>query len=254
MNNLKAIKLEEDMFPKTFTNFIKKDFGILFYNENNKNSYDSNHALIYKNKIKDLGSVLEFITEFYNRMNISPSIYQAVEDEGYFKKNIVIFEKHGYSVWSECPYNFMLLTDDNNIKCDNQLDIQLITVWDERIETDICIPSNEMHEIEVIRKSIICENHWVFIGYTEGKAVAITYFHVSEYDCCRFDYIIISKDYRKKGFARELLSYVVDYCNENNIKNCFQWPAHESSERICYEAGFRHLFSAEVGRASYNVK
>lgn len=254
MNNIKAIKLEEDMFPKAFTNFIEKDFGILFYNEHNKNSYDSNHALIYKNKIRDLGSVLDFITEFYTNMNINPNIYQAVEDEGYFKENEAIFKKYGYSVWVEGPNNFMILTDENNIKSNNQLDIKLITEWDERIAADICIPSKESHEIEVIKSSINCTNHRVFVGYKESKAVAITYFHISEYDCCRFDYIIVSKDYRNKGYARELLSYVTDFCRENNLKNCFQWPAHKTSETICYEAGFRHLFSAEAGRASYNVK
>lgn len=254
MNNIKSIKLEEDMFPKAFSNFAEKDFGILFYNEHNKNSYDSNHALIYKNKITDLGAVLDLITEFYINMNISPNIYQAVEDEGYFKENEDIFKEHGYSVWIEGPNNFMILNAENNIKISNELDINLITEWDERIATDICIPSNESHEIEVIKNCINCKNYRVFIGYTEGKAVAITYFHVSEYDCCRFDYIIISKDYRKKGYAKELLSHVTDFCRENRLKNCFQWPAHKTSEKICYEAGFRYLFSAEAGHASYNAK
>jgi len=251
MNNIKAIMLEEDMFPKAFTNFSEKDFGVLFYNEQNKNSYDSNHALINKNKITDLGSVLDFITEFYTKMNINPNVYQAVEDEGYFKENEVVLKKHGYSIRIEGPNNIMILTGENNIKSNSQLDIKLITEWDERIATDICIPSDESHEIEVIKNSIKCINHRVFVGYAEGKAVAIVYFHISEYDCCRFDYIIISKDYRKKGYAREILSYATDFCRENNLKNCFQWPAHETSERICYEAGFRHLFSAEAGRASY---
>lgn len=254
MNNIEAIKLEEDMFPKTFSNFVEKDFGILFYNENNKNSYDSNHAVIYKNRTTDLVSALDFITEFYTSMNISPNIYQAVEDEGYFKENEALFKKHGYSVWTEGPNSFMTLTGENNIKSSNQLEIKLVTEWDERIATDICIPSDESHEIEVIKSSINSTNHKVFVGYKENKAVAITYFHVSEYDCCRFDYIIISKDYREKGYARELLSSATDFCRENNLKNCFQWPAHKTSERICYEAGFRHLFSAEAGRASYDRK
>ncbi len=254
MNNIKAIKLEEDMFPKTFTNFVEKDFGILFYDEDNKNSYDSNHALIYKDKISDLGSVLQVITKFYTKMNINPNIYQALDDEGYFKRNEAIFKKHGYSVWVEGPNNFMVLTAENNIKISKQLDIKLITEWDERIATDICIPSNENHEIEVIKNCLKCKDYRFFIGYKENKAVAITYFHVSEYDCCRFDYIIISKDYRNKGYARELLSYVTDFCRENNLLNCFQWPAHKTSERICYEAGFRHIFSTEAGRASYKGK
>jgi GNAT superfamily N-acetyltransferase len=253
VNNKKGIQLEEDMFPKAFTNYVEKDFGILFYNERNKDSYDSNHALIYKNKITDLGSVLNLITEFYTSRNINPNIYQAVEDEGYFKENEALFNKYGYSAWIEGPNNFMVLSAENNIESNKQLDIKLVTEWDERIATDIFIPSNESYEIEVIKNSMDCKEYRFFIGYKEGKAVAATYFHLSEYDCCRFDYIIISKDYRNKGYARELLSYVTDFCRTNDFKNCFQWPAHKTSERICYEAGFRHLFSAEAGRASYNL-
>ena len=147
-----------------------------------------------------------------------------------------------------------MLTAENQIKRSSQPDIRLIAEWDSRIASDICIPSDESHEIEVIKSSIKCKNYKVFVGYIEDKAVAITYFHTSEYNCCRFDYIIVSNDYRGKGYAREILSYVTDFCRENNIKNCFLWPAHKTSERICYEAGFRHQFYSEAGRATYTEK
>jgi hypothetical protein len=52
MDFIKSIKLEEDMFPKTFTDFVEKDFEILFYNQQNKISHDSNHAVIYKSRRK----------------------------------------------------------------------------------------------------------------------------------------------------------------------------------------------------------
>jgi len=251
MNSIEAIMLEEDLFPKTFTDFIEKEFGILFYNEDNKISHDSNHALIYKSKVKDLGTTLDFITDFYKKLKIGPRIYQAVDDEGYFKENESIFNKHGYSVWLEGPNDLMVLTAENTINITNQLDIKLVTEWDDRIAIDICIPSDEQHEIEVIKNSIKNINHRVFVGYIGNKAAAITYFHISEFDCCRFDYIIIAKEYRNRGYARNLLSYATDYCRKNNLKNCFQWPAHKTSEIICYEAGFRHLLTVEAGRAAY---
>ncbi|MDF2542426.1 MAG: hypothetical protein K0S47_2144 [Herbinix sp.] len=251
MDQIKAIKLEEDMFPKTFTNCTETEYGVLFYNGQNKSSYDSNHALIYKDRVSDLNTVLTSITDFYLKMRINPNIYQAVEDEGYFKENEAIFHQHGYKVWIEGPDNFMVLSAENQINSKYQLDIKLITKWDERIASDICIPSEEEHEIDVIKASVSNPCYRVFVGYHGEKAVAITYFHLSDYDCCRFDYILISKEHREQGYARELLSYVTDYCREQQLKNCFQWPAHKTSEKICYEAGFRHLFYAEAGRASY---
>ena len=46
--NLLKIYREEDLFPREFTVFAEREYGLLFYNENNKDSYDSNHAIIFK--------------------------------------------------------------------------------------------------------------------------------------------------------------------------------------------------------------
>ena len=49
--NLSDCYLEEDLFPKIFTDYEERDYGILFYNEDNKDSFDSNHAVIYKDQV-----------------------------------------------------------------------------------------------------------------------------------------------------------------------------------------------------------
>jgi len=245
------IEIEEDLFPKTFTNFIEKDYGILFYNEKNKDSFDSNHALIYKDKIIDLVETLNEISEFYLSKDIKPSIYQATGDLDYFNQNSEIFLSCGYKVWSHDTLDFMVLKNKNKIVKSNELEIKILNKWDDRIATDICIPSNEEHEIEVMRNSIHSDREIVFVGYKDDKAVAITYIHESDLDVCRFDYILISKDERFKGYAKELLSYVVDYCRDNKIKNCFAWPAHDVSYNLLCKAGFESIFNIDVGRASY---
>jgi len=252
INIRKAIMQEEDIFPKVFTNYRIEPYGILFYNELNKTSYDSNHAVIYRNEVLNLGEVLDQITAFYQSKDIHPSIYQAVIDEGYFQEEKDIFRAKGYNTWVEEPANFMLLNNSNKIFVQKTIDVRLVTEWDKRIATDICIPSNEEYEIEVFKQSVKDDDSKVFVGYVGNKAVAITRLHLSEYDCCRFDYILVSKNDRKNGYARELLSYVTDYCRDKGIKNCYQWPAHKTSEKLCHEAGFRSLFKSEIARASYS--
>ena len=61
---LDKIYREEDLFPREITTYEERDYGILFYNEQNKDSYDSNHALIYREKITDLDAVLRDIVGF----------------------------------------------------------------------------------------------------------------------------------------------------------------------------------------------
>ena len=52
-----SIKQEEIDFPKRFSSYVEKEYGILFYMEDNKDSYDGNHACIYPQRITDLGAV-----------------------------------------------------------------------------------------------------------------------------------------------------------------------------------------------------
>ena len=46
--NLQDCYIEEDLFPKIFTKAEERDYGILFYNTENKDSFDSNYAVIYE--------------------------------------------------------------------------------------------------------------------------------------------------------------------------------------------------------------
>lgn len=251
MDLKKRIELEEDLFPKIFTNYIDKEYGGLFYNEGNKVSYDSNHALIYKDKVVNLEKTLNDITDFYMSKGINPNIYQASEDNGYFESNEEIFLSCGYNVWTEESLDLMVLANENRITKTKNLDIKIVSEWDERIATDICIPCEEEYEIEVIKSGIKAKNEIVFVAYKNDKAVAITYIHTSEFDVCRYDYILVAKGERNKGYARELVSYVVEYCKDKNIENCFTWPAHRGSQKILEEAGFESFFHINIARASY---
>ena len=48
---LEKMYIEEDLFPREITSYETRYYGLLFYNEDNKDSYDSNHAIIYKERI-----------------------------------------------------------------------------------------------------------------------------------------------------------------------------------------------------------
>ena len=81
---LRDCYVEEDLFPKIFTKYEERDYGILFYNTENKDSFDSNHAVIYKDKIQDLQQVLADIVRFYKTKGIRPIIYQSMLDDNWF--------------------------------------------------------------------------------------------------------------------------------------------------------------------------
>lgn len=77
--NLKNCYIEEDLFPKIFTKYEERDYGILFYNTENKDSFDSNHAVIYRERIQNL-QVISDIADFYKAKGRRPIIYQSMLD------------------------------------------------------------------------------------------------------------------------------------------------------------------------------
>lgn len=47
MNYKECILKEEAEFPKLYASYVEKEFGIMFYMDNNKNLHDGNHAILY---------------------------------------------------------------------------------------------------------------------------------------------------------------------------------------------------------------
>jgi hypothetical protein len=250
MNLQEAILKEELEFPKLFASIEEKEYGILFFNEDDRNSHDSNHAILYPDRIIDFEQVILDIKAFYLKRNLIPRIYQPFTD-GYFSDREAVLTKNKYHVEIFGKSKFMLLSAENTIHVQRRLDIRRITKWNEQIASDVYLPSGEDYAVEVEKNSLKNNCYYLFAGYLGREIAALVSFHKSEHPCTRFDYIETAPKFRGNGYARELLSYTADYCRKNNLLNCFQWPAHKTSEKICYEAGFRTLFEAGTGEAVY---
>jgi len=241
-----GIRQEEIDFPRRFASFVEKDYGVLYYMDENKDSYDGNHAWIYPEKIGDLGTVLDDIYEFYQAKGIHCSIYHPFVKD-YFKDNQDILMQHGYRYVPEPDHRVMILSSENQIGTNHALEFRALTQWDERVANDILIPSGEPWEVDVTRDRLKYDGSYLFVGYLGEKAVVYSDIHVSEHGNTRFDYIVTAKEYRGKGYASELLSFIIEFCKKRGFKNCWQWAG--PSEHICYRAGFRESFTMEAGWA-----
>lgn len=240
---------EEDLFPREITFWEEREYGFLFYNEDNKDSYDSNHALIFKNRISDLNQVLEDIVKFYIEKGVKPIIYQSISDDGYFEDIKDILSDYGFKSWSESQ-RYMVLSERNTIAPNAEITVHKVTEWQEIYGSEIFEKAEEPWEIAVAKKVLDNRNTLFFVAYYNEKPVGMTYAHVRD-DVCRVDYLLVSKEHRNIGVGRALINGFVEYCKFNQIENCFLWPDGETAERIYYEAGFRHVDTKQAGRASY---
>ncbi|MDR1262159.1 MAG: GNAT family N-acetyltransferase [Oscillospiraceae bacterium] len=251
-NQQKAIlRQEENEFPKLFTHYSKTDYGYLFYNEGNKDSYDSNHAILLPERVEDLGVVLNDVTAFYTNKGITPAIYHPLKRD-YFEKHKNMFSNHGYSVSLEPDRRVFVLSDDSCIVWNDSLDVRRISGWDNRITEHILIPNDQEYEAAVSMEKLKHEGCFVFAGYCGEKAVVYADFHVSPLGCTHFDYIVTAKDERGKGYARQLMHKVTQFCRDQNFPLCATWFANATSERLNIDAGFRATnLCFEAGHATY---
>lgn len=250
-NKMDFIKMykEEDFFPREITQYEEREYGLLFFDDMNKDSYDSNHAVIFKDKIHNLGQVLFDIIAFYKEKGVKPIIYQSINDDGYFEANKSVLLDYGFECWSEMQ-KYMVLSEKNAINPNRDVIVQKVTEWKDEYEQEIFEKASEPWEIDVVRKALRNSNTLFFVAFYNGRPVGMTHCHITD-EICRVDYLLVSKECRNIGVARAIINCFVEYCKVNKINNCYLWPDGETAEKIYFDAGFRIVEIKQAGRATF---
>lgn len=240
--------LEEDLFPREFTHAAPRPWGILYHNEENPDSYDSNHALIYRDRVDDLPAVLAEIADFYLSRGMQPVIYQSILDDGWFGEIGAELAAAGFRSGQE-KQHWMLLTEDSAITA--SADVRRVSAWTDDLAVHLYEAAGEPWEIAVARRQLENVNTLYFAAYVQDKPVGAIYGHVNGAGICRIDYLLVATAHRGRGLGRALTHAFVTHCRENGIP-CALWPDGDTPRRIYEEAGFRFVRTLLAGRASWN--
>jgi len=238
---------EEDLFPREFTHVTERPWGTLFHNAANPDSYDSNHALIYRDKVDDLPAVLAEIVDFYRARGMRPIIYQSILDDGWFGEIAEELAAAGFRSWQEAQH-WMLLSADSAIRA--EADVRRVTAWTDDLATHLYEAAGEPWEIAVARRQLENANTLYFAAYVDDKPVGAIYGHVNDEGICRIDYLLVATAHRGRGLGRALTHFFVTHCRENGIP-CALWPDGDTPRRIYEEAGFRFVRTMMAGRAAW---
>ena len=236
---------EEDLFPREFTQAIPRPWGILYHNPENPDSYDSNHALIFRNRVDDLPAVLAEIADFYRSRGLRAIIYQSILDDGWFGEIETELSAAGYRSWQEVQ-QWMLLSADSAITA--TADVRRVTGWTEDLAVHLYEAAGAPWEIAVARRQLENSNTLYFAAFVDGKPVGAIYGHVNAEGICRIDYLLVATAHRGRGLGRALTHAFVCHCRAHAIP-CALWPDGDIPRRIYLEAGFRDTGILRAGRA-----
>ena len=243
---------EEDLFPREFTHVTERPWGNLCHNADNPDSYDSNHALIYRDRVADLPAVLREIADFYLSRGIKPVIYQSILDDGWFGEIAEELSAAGFRSWQE-EQHWMLLDAESAIVPDASADIRRVVRWTDELAVHLYQAAGEPWEIAVAKRQLDNPNTLFFAAYADGHPVGAIYGHVNGEGLCRIDYLLVATAHRGRGLGRALTHCFVTHCRENRIP-CALWPDGDTPRRIYEEAGFRYVRTLLAGRASWMGK
>lgn len=241
---------EEDFFPREFTCAIERPWGMLYHHADNPDSYDSNHALIFRDKVDDLPAVLAEIANFYHTRGTKPIIYQSILDDGWFGEIAAELAAEGYRSWQE-EQHWMVLREESRISPAPTADIRRIAAWTDDLAVHLYEAAGEPWEIAVARHQLQNANTLYFAAYDQGKPVGAIYGHVNDEGICRIDYLLVATAHRGRGLGRALTHAFVQHCRRDNIP-CALWPDGDTPRRIYEEAGFRFVRTRMAGRAVWN--
>lgn len=237
---------EEDLFPCEFARAERRSWGILYHHADNPDSFDSNHALLYRTPAADLPPILAEIKAFYRGIGARPVIYQSILDDGWFGDIAPEMAAAGFRSWLE-PQHWMLLTADSAIRA--RADVRRVTAWTDDLAEHLFRAAGEPWEIAVAKRQLANPNTLFFAAYADEKPVGAIYGHVNAGGICRIDYLLVATAHRGRGLGRALTHAFVTHCRGNALP-CALWPDGDTPRRIYEEAGFRYVRTLMAGRAS----
>lgn len=229
----RLIKAEID-YPGLFSTRFEKPWGMIFMNPDNPTSHDSNHAVITHGRAYK--KILKEITTYFESHKVTPRIYGA-----YREKQLKVLEplltERGFAIEKSADH-LMFHQTGRNRRYPSRLVFKRQQSYDEALFKQLYEPDEWAYSLPVQKVSVTNAHFHIFVGYLEGVPVVTSTLSDFSNGLYRLDDVVTVPAYRKHGFAREMLSFLVDYFEENIQGFLYLWVIDPSAQKIYEEVGF----------------
>lgn len=223
-------------FPQRFASMVNKNYGLIFWNEGNKASHDSNHAVI----TDPLGveSSLRDIEFFYKSKGISPRIYSALK-AGELERIGPSLENHGFTLQMK-ENEYFLHDHESTLKEVDDLQIERIRRLDIDLMETIAVEFGGDWTIKVVERHLLHPSYHLLGGYISGELASLA--SVSVYaGYSRVDDVFTRDKFRGKGFAGAMIHHLVNYHRGNSQNYLYLYSDNPAAIKIYEKAGFSRV-------------
>jgi GNAT superfamily N-acetyltransferase len=223
-------------FPQRFTTMISRNYGMIFYNEGNKKSYDSNHAVI-TDQLGAEASVRD-IEFFYKTKGIPPRIYQSYGKNDLEKVRPAL-EHHCFQI--EVNQEQFFVQDHNSrLEPVSDLNIERLKSLSIDVMETIAIEFGGDWTIKVVERHLLHPSYHLLGGFVNEELASIA--SVSVYaGYSRVDDVYTRDKFRGRGFAGGMIDYLLKYHKQVSENHVYLYSSNQAAIRIYEKAGFTKL-------------
>lgn len=249
MFSLEAVFKMDCAYLSTFTTKIDTSWGMLFYNENQPNYYDANHAHIQQICEHPM-SVIDEVTSFYQDKGMIPRFYLYNVEQLHSFISVAKAKHYHYEEFNNPVqlWNHKVVEIETN----SRVTIEKVTVdnYQEALEIEGSI--TEFGGMETIKKVFREQfNHPAFTHYLlryEGIACSTACIFVYG-DQARLESVATLEAYRGKGLIGALIQFIQNEIIKRKIMHLWVFPINETIEKIYQKYGFQTVANLKNGHA-----
>lgn len=233
VNLQKLIDLENN-FSASFAAVCEKPYGRFFYNRDNPESHDSNHAIITDLSC-DLDLALAEITAFYRDKDLVPRIYASFQP-GEFDRLQPYLLKYGYKI-NHGGDRLLVWGNPSRIKPNLKLEVERVRVAGPGV-IEMISPEGEWW-VKVLQKILLQPDFHLLVGSVRRNPVCIASLYFMD-GLTRLDDVITAAGQRGKGYGSTLIDYAVRYHASLSANALYLWAVNPAAIRIYQAAGFAY--------------
>ncbi|MBW6513184.1 MAG: GNAT family N-acetyltransferase [Candidatus Syntrophosphaera sp.] len=234
--NMNRMLDTELRFPQRFTNMTPKNYGMLFWNEGNKKSYDSNHAVITDHLGPE--SSIRDIEFFYKTKGIAPRIHQSYQARELEKIGPAL-ENHGFKIETR-DEQFFMHEHESTLRPVPELRIERLHHLSIDVMETIAIEFGGDWTIKVVERHLLHPSYHLLGGFIADELASLA--SVSVYaGYSRVDDVYTRDKFRGRGFGGAMIDYLVKYHNQLSENYLYLFSADPAAIRIYEKAGFTKL-------------
>ncbi len=223
-------------FPQRFTNMTPKNYGMLFWNEGNKTSHDSNHAVITDHLGAEAS--LRDIEFFYKTKGIVPRVYQSYKANELEKLRPAL-EHHNFQIETK-PGSFFVHDRDSQLGVSGDLRIERLKSLSIDVMETIAIEFGGDWTIKVVERHLLHPSYHLLGGFVGQELASLASVSVFA-GYSRVDDVYTRDKFRGRGFGGSMIHYLVNYHNQLQNNHLYLYSDDPAAIRIYEKGGFTRL-------------